>query len=268
MESWVNFFLFHIWFLIFISTNIISVVLRNENINHLFWKLCYLYRDGLHLEVQPLRTEIKSRWLRPTLFLKVSFLLLQTSLLWSLWTHAYTVSDMAPEGKETGKMFKNEISKTKVDLKNQQAWGGEETRVRYIKWCGPSLGDARTFFLVCIWAPGLHSPPIRFWALREWEPVRHVLLLSTRCLHAKSLQSCPTLCSPVDLSSAGFSVHGDSPGKNTGVGCHALLQGIFLIQGLNRSLWCLLPCQVGSLPLAPSGKPILLGRKAIVIANT
>ena len=28
-------------------------------------------------------------------------------------------------------------------------------------------------------------------------------------------------------NSPGFSVHGDSPGKNTGVGCHALLQGIF-----------------------------------------
>ena len=31
----------------------------------------------------------------------------------------------------------------------------------------------------------------------------------------------------------GSSVHGDSPGKNTGVGCHALLQGIFPTQGLN-----------------------------------
>jgi len=28
-----------------------------------------------------------------------------------------------------------------------------------------------------------------------------------------------------------------SPGKNTGVGCHALLQGIFLTQGLNLVLW-------------------------------
>ena len=28
----------------------------------------------------------------------------------------------------------------------------------------------------------------------------------------------------------------DSPGKNTGVGCHAFLQGIFLIQGLNPHL--------------------------------
>ena len=32
------------------------------------------------------------------------------------------------------------------------------------------------------------------------------------------------------------SVHGDSPSKNTGVGCHALLQGIFLTQELNRGL--------------------------------
>ena len=32
----------------------------------------------------------------------------------------------------------------------------------------------------------------------------------------------------------------DSPGKNTGVGCHALLQGIFLTQGLNPCLLCLL----------------------------
>ena len=35
----------------------------------------------------------------------------------------------------------------------------------------------------------------------------------------------------------GSSVHGDSPGKNNGVGCHALLQGIFLTQGLNPCLY-------------------------------
>ena len=46
-------------------------------------------------------------------------------------------------------------------------------------------------------------------------------------------QWCPTLCDPVDCSLPGSSsVHEDSPGKNTGVGCHALLQGIFLTQGL------------------------------------
>ena len=40
---------------------------------------------------------------------------------------------------------------------------------------------------------------------------------------AKSLQSCPTLCDPIDSSSPG-SPPWDSPGKNTGVGCHFLLQ--------------------------------------------
>ena len=46
-------------------------------------------------------------------------------------------------------------------------------------------------------------------------------------------QSCPVVCNPMDCRPPGSSVHGDSPGKNNGVGCHALLQGIFLTQGLN-----------------------------------
>ena len=43
-------------------------------------------------------------------------------------------------------------------------------------------------------------------------------------------------------------------GKNTGVGCPALLQGIFLTQGLKRCLLYLLLWQAGSLPLVPPGK--------------
>ena len=46
-------------------------------------------------------------------------------------------------------------------------------------------------------------------------------------VHAESLQSCLTLWDPMDYSPPGSSVHGDSPGKNTGVDCHFLLQGIF-----------------------------------------
>ena len=46
----------------------------------------------------------------------------------------------------------------------------------------------------------------------------------------------------------------DSPGKNTGLGCHAILQGIFLIQESNPCFLCLLHWQAGSLPLAPLGK--------------
>ena len=66
-------------------------------------------------------------------------------------------------------------------------------------------------------------------------------------------QSCPTLCSPMDCSRPGASLRGDSPGKNTGVGCHALLQGIFQTQELN---WNLLHCrwilyQLSYLSVAP-----------------
>ena len=49
-------------------------------------------------------------------------------------------------------------------------------------------------------------------------------------------QSCLTLCDPMDYSPPGFSIHGDSPGQNTGVGCHALFQGIFPTQGSNPGL--------------------------------
>ena len=41
---------------------------------------------------------------------------------------------------------------------------------------------------------------------------------------AKSLQSCPTLCNPIDSSPTRLPCPWDSQGKNTGVGCHFLLQ--------------------------------------------
>ena len=50
-------------------------------------------------------------------------------------------------------------------------------------------------------------------------------------------------------------VHGDSRGKNTEVGCHALLQGIFPTQESNPHLLHLLHWQADSFPLAPPGKP-------------
>ena len=71
----------------------------------------------------------------------------------------------------------------------------------------------------------------------------------------KLLQSCLTLCNPMGWSPPGSSVHGILTGKNTGVGCHALLQGIFPTQGSNQSFLYLLHWQMGSLPLAQPGKP-------------
>ena len=60
------------------------------------------------------------------------------------------------------------------------------------------------------------------------------------------------LCDTMDSSPPGSFVHGDSPGKSTGVGCHFLLQGIFPTQGLNL---CLLHWQADSLPLSHQGSP-------------
>ena len=61
---------------------------------------------------------------------------------------------------------------------------------------------------------------------------------------AKSLQSCPTLCDPMDCKHARLLCPGDSPGKNTGVGCHALLQGILNLKwkllvylSANSNIW-------------------------------
>ena len=67
-------------------------------------------------------------------------------------------------------------------------------------------------------------------------------------------QSCPTLCDPMDYSPAGSSVYGDSPGKNTGVGCHALLQGIFPTQGSNPGL---MHCRQILYCLSHQGNPLV-----------
>ena len=54
-------------------------------------------------------------------------------------------------------------------------------------------------------------------------------------------------CQPCGLWPTSLLCPWDPPGKNTGVGCHALLQGIFLSQGSNSRLFCLLHWQAGSL---------------------
>ena len=82
-----------------------------------------------------------------------------------------------------------------------------------------------------------------------------------RIYGAKLLQLCLTLFNPMDDSLPCSSVYSsgkeywDSPGKNTGVGCHVLLQGIFPTQGLNPCLLHPLYWQADSLPLVPLGKP-------------
>ena len=83
--------------------------------------------------------------------------------------------------------------------------------------------------------PGLMSPELAggfFITSATWEA--HYIPCAVLCC-CLVVQSCPTLC-PMDCSLPGSSGHGDSPSKNTRVGCHTLLQGIFPTQGLNPDL--------------------------------
>ena len=73
-------------------------------------------------------------------------------------------------------------------------------------------------------------------------------------------QSGLTLCDPMDCSPPGSSVYGDSPGKNTGVGCHFLLQGIVPTQESNPGL---LHCRQILYQLSYQGSPFHL----MVLAN-
>ena len=66
-------------------------------------------------------------------------------------------------------------------------------------------------------------------------------------------QLCPTLCNPKDCSLPSSSVHGDSPGKNTGVDCHALFQGIFPTQGSSPGL---LHCRWNLYHISHQGSPL------------
>ena len=82
------------------------------------------------------------------------------------------------------------------------------------------------------------------WTLGCWPMETLFRLLEDRTVRGKYEFS---LCqAPLSM---GFS------GKNPGMGCHALLQGIFLTQGLNPHLLRLLHWQAGSLPRAQPGKP-------------
>ena len=77
------------------------------------------------------------------------------------------------------------------------------------------------------------------------------------CWRYVSISACLALCDPMDCTR--LLCPWDSPGKNTGMGCHFLLQGIFSTQGSYPHFLCPLHWQVGSLP---SGKPVPGRRKS------
>ena len=131
--------------------------------------------------------------------------------------------------------------------------------------------DPRWSYSACP-CPGIHRQCLRKglagleWALRGKPPSRQGLKRQVFCASApprpvlngdrvciKLLQSCLTLWDLMGPQPTRVLCPWDSLGKNTRVGCHALLQGIFPTQVLNPCLLCLLLWQAGSLPLALSG---------------
>ena len=72
-------------------------------------------------------------------------------------------------------------------------------------------------------------------------------------LKCASFSLCLTLCNIMDCGQPGSFVHGNFPGKNTLVGCHFIFQGIFLTQGSNLRLLCLLRCRRILNPLSHQG---------------
>ena len=71
------------------------------------------------------------------------------------------------------------------------------------------------------------------------------------CVYVPSItQSCPTLCDPMDSKPTRLLCPWHFPNKNIGVGCHFLLQEIFLILGSIPHLLRLLHWQTDSLPLS------------------
>ena len=71
---------------------------------------------------------------------------------------------------------------------------------------------------ICIWI-WIWVYCAQFWSPFVSFTTRSIVIMRT-CVCSKSLQSCLTLCNPMDCSPPGSSVHKNSPGKNTGVGCH------------------------------------------------
>jgi len=120
------------------------------------------------------------------------------------------------------------------DVKNLPAmW---ETQVPSLGREDPLEKGMATHSRVLAWRIPWTEEPDGLQSMGSQSQMQLTLSLSWLYMLRLVSRSCPTLCDPKDWSPPGSSVHGDSPGKNTRVGCHALLQGIFPTQGSNPGL--------------------------------
>ena len=107
----------------------------------------------------------------------------------------------------------------------------------------PILSDPMDCSLPGSSVHGIFQPRVLEWgaiAFSGPNSTRYKLWKAYLKVNVLVAQLCPTLCDPMDCSLPGCSCPWDFPGKNTGVGCHSLLQGTFPTQGSNP---CLLHCR-------------------------
>ena len=76
------------------------------------------------------------------------------------------------------------------------------------------------------------------WIKKMW----YLYIMEYYCCYCLVTKLCPTLLCPHGLWPARALCPWDFRGKNTGVGCHFFLQGVFPTQGLNPHVLCLLHC--------------------------
>ena len=91
------------------------------------------------------------------------------------------------------------------------------------------------------------------WYAKPWN-YNYLQVLTERCVHAQSLSHVWLFVTPWTVAHHA-PCRWDFPGKNTGMGCHFLLQEIFPTHGLNGHLWQLLHWQEDVLPVSHPGSP-------------
>ena len=112
-------------------------------------------------------------------------------------------------------------------------------------------GKNSIFFKLPVYTNNAFHIKIR-WKISSKHYFKHNLFME---VHAQSLSHLQLLW-PHGLKPTRLLCPWHSPGKNTGVACHSLLHGIFLTQGSNPHLLCLLHRWVDSLALNHLGSPI------------
>ena len=133
-----------------------------------------------------------------------------------------------------------------------------------------SLSRVRLCLCATPWTAAYQAPPsVGFSRQEYWSGVPLPSPFNMQCEKNKmhTTQSmyvlrCPVTSDssqPQGLQPARLLGPWDFPGKNTGMGWHFLLQGIFPTQGSNPQFLCLLHWQVDSLPMCHLGSPVVKG---------